>query len=256
MPDFILPKSANEWGSNELDYFKIDLVEMTLDEFFQNSVLPAIPPDFYDYVNTELDDLERVEDNTLYARLHEMRNADDPAYSETAVDIFALRFLEMIQFTNRPALVKMNMPLTLHFGSKSCSGNPNLVAMDNRHFVSGFYQENKTARSTIRDKDVFAQLIAEGIAAFQHNDKLTNSKRNLLMRFPAITMRGTSPIFHMVNVTASLAGAVRNGDKPSHTTRMYHCYPDPKNLGMQSIENRKRLVSYLLAFKYLKERTV
>jgi hypothetical protein len=95
-----------------------------------------------------------------------MQHADDSAYSKTAVDIFMLSFLKMIQFTNCSTLVKINMPLKLNFGSKSCSGNPNLVVMDNKHLVSDFYQENKTAKSMIQDTDVFIQLVVEDITAF------------------------------------------------------------------------------------------
>jgi hypothetical protein len=93
---FILAKSTNEWGANELDYFKIRMVETTLDNFLQHSSLPAIPPHLQSYVDTELDNLEDVEDDTLYARLHKLHDADDEHYFETAVDIFALHFLEMI----------------------------------------------------------------------------------------------------------------------------------------------------------------
>ena len=152
---FTLAKYANKWGTNGLDYFKIHMVEMTVENFLPFSTLPVILPDLYNYVKTELDDRERVEDDTLCSRLYELHNADHSLYSETAVGIFTFRFLEIIQFTNRPVLMKMNLPLDLHFAGEIRFGNPHLAAVDNAYLVSGFYQENKTNKSGDKDKDMF-----------------------------------------------------------------------------------------------------
>jgi hypothetical protein len=257
---FILAKSANEWGANELDYFKIRTVETTLDNFLQHSSLPAIPSHLQSYVDTELDNLEDVEVNTLYARLHELHDADNEHYFGTAVDIFALHFLEMIHFTKRPVLMKMNLPLQLHFSGEIRSGNPNLAAVDSTELVSGFYQEYKRKGGGDKEEDIFGQLVAEGIAAFQHNEKHIQKSGDTphcdLIRFPAMTMVGTSPTFYMANITTSLAKAVCTGNQPANVTCVYYCRPDPQNLGMQSIKNRRKLVSHFLASKDFKEITV
>jgi hypothetical protein len=246
----ILPKSGNEWGKKELRYFKINLIKMTVKDFFQGSPSLAVPPSLHDYAGTDLRYRETVEDGTLHARLRELSDADNLRYHETAVDIFALRLLEMIQFTRQPVTMKMNLPLRLKMSGEHCSGNPDLAAVDDIDLVSGYYQEEK--RRDVHN-DVAGQLIAEGIAAFQHNSFIlaTRNRPADRMRFPAITMVGPSPTFYIVNITAPLAQTVEAGNEPSHVTCVYYCKPDPKGLGMAPVDNRRWLISHLIAFKDL-----
>ncbi|KAJ7315791.1 hypothetical protein DFH08DRAFT_715267, partial [Mycena albidolilacea] len=66
------------------------------------------------------------------------------------------------------------------------------------------------------------QIIAQAITAFQHTNLTRNRQLHLPIfdeiMFPAITMRGTSPIFYMIEVTASLDTAVTVGVFPEVLT--------------------------------------
>lgn len=242
MSDIIpLPKSANKWDDNNLMHLKIERVKITVNDFMQNSPLPDIPAYLLDYVDPHLQDRKTVENYALYACLQELHDAEDPDYYETAVDLFALRFLEMIHFTERPALMKMNYHLIFHYGATICHGDPNLAAVGDSELISGFYQENKTRQDG--GVHVHAQLIAEGITAFEHNtDILATAGKPLcnLMRFLAMTMVGTTtPTFYIVNITAALVKAINDDAEPSDTTLVYYCCPDSENLGMEPVGNRR-----------------
>ncbi|KAM6498451.1 hypothetical protein JOM56_006399 [Amanita muscaria] len=102
-----------------------------------------------------------------------------------------------------------------------------------------------------------AQVIAEAIAAFQHN----NQKRRDLglqslesMTIPCITMVGTRPFFYKVPVTMQLSNAVASGKYPQPLTTVTSCAPpDGRRAtdGMEELDYRRVALQYYDAFHQL-----
>jgi len=103
------------------------------------------------------------------------------------------------------------------------------------------------------------QLVAEGIAAFSHNNSIR--VRNLRLEplrntvIPGITMQGTMPTFYKIPVTADLVRAVQLGEYPAQETIVYaHVPVVPRAArryteGMKPLDNRRAVLSCYEAFK-------
>jgi hypothetical protein len=99
-----------------------------------------------------------------------------------------------------------------------------------------------------------AQVIAEAIATFQHN----NEKRLAFgapplssMTIPCITMRGTLPFFYKVPVTMQLSTAVAAGQYPEQPTIVRCCTVPGASKAMKEPDYRRTAVQYYDAFRRL-----
>lgn len=118
-------------------------------------------------------------------------------------------------------------------------------------------QEDKTERGDRLCAE--AQIIAEAIAAYQHNSEEFESLSNVVYPdkyvFPCITMVGTYPVFYKIPITKTLSECVEKGTTPKEETIVFRCNPkeidQPLTTGMLLKKDRKIIVRHFLAFKQI-----
>ena len=119
-----------------------------------------------------------------------------------------------------------------------------------------FLSEDKRVKdSDKKNKDPEAQLIAQCIAAFDHNNQRRQEDLYAppldVMEFPGMVLKGTRMWLYLVRVTRALSEAVANGEYPAATTVVRKCEPKGYKapLGMWCRDYRQNAVRCLLAFQ-------
>jgi len=177
------------------------------------------------------------------------------AGQETAIDDFARELLRIVGFEERGYVLRTRHVIPLSIcGDINKVAQTNICLLDRRSTILLVLQEDKTVFNT---SDPEPQVIAEAIAAYQHN----NQKRARMglstldtMTVPCITMIGTRPTFYLVPVTQELSDAVITGRWPKVETKVLKCVtvvPHNRRLseGMEMPEYRKVAFQRMIAFK-------
>jgi hypothetical protein len=247
-------KSGSDWGRNELLAYHITVNPIPPQEFFRQGVdlsLTGLDPAL---INSPLN-ATNVSDDTF--RFLGCLDLATNASQETAIDDFAREFLRLAGFEERGCNLR-----TRHIIRLSICGDINKVAqtdvclLDRRSTILLVLQEDKTV---FNPSDPEPQVIAEAIAAYQHN----NQRRAGLglpmletMTVPCITMTGTRPTFYLVPVTQELSDAVITGQWPDVETKVVKCvtlagHNRTLSEGMETPEYRKVAFQRMIAFKAL-----
>jgi hypothetical protein len=248
-------KSGSDWSRNELLAYNIVVHHQSTEAFFGHNIdsnLAHIDPLL---LSGSLDS-EGLSDATYrvlqYLDLATRANAGQ----ESAIDDFAKEILRVVGYEERGTLLRSRyaIPLTI-------SGETNWLAQTDVCLVHGsstillVVQEDKTAVSA---RDPEAQVIAEAIAAFQHNNR--NRTRLGLeeldeMMIPCITMIGTRPIFYKVPVSKDLSNSVITAQYPQCSTSVMKCVVATASRrlseGMEVPDFRKLALQHYDAFKVM-----
>ena len=248
-------KSGSDWTDAELLAYNISIIPTSPGVFFQSSTDPSL-------------------DHLDPAILTSPINADDPnlsnaaadylgyldlatnATQESAIDDFAAATLRLLGFNDRHSTVATRyiIPLTICGESRTAQTDVCVV-----------YRPSTVLLVLVEDKTLFnrtsaeAQMVAEAIAAFQHNNtkRAARGKPVLeVMTIPCITMVGTNPTFYLVAVTKELSDAVMTGQYPPTQTRVLKCvtvvgHQRRVSDGMGNIEFRDLALRRFVAFKNL-----
>jgi hypothetical protein len=164
-------------------------------------------------------------------------------------------FLRVVGFEERGRILR-----TRHIVPLSICGENNRVAqtdvclVDRRLTILLVVQGDKRI---FNPSDPEPQVIAEAIAAYQHNNEMR--KRMGLptldtMTIPCITMVGTRPTFYLVPVTRRLSDAVITGRWPGFETKVLMCVTVAGrhrwlSEGMEVPEYRRVAFQRMIAFK-------
>ncbi|KAI0285459.1 hypothetical protein BGY98DRAFT_946046 [Russula aff. rugulosa BPL654] len=140
---------------------------------------------------------------------------------ETAIVDFARELLRVVGFEERGRILRTRHTIPLSIcGENNTVAQTDVCLMDRRSTILLVLQDDKTI---FNPSDPEPQVIAEAIAAYQHN----NQRRNRMglptlntMTVPCITMVGTRPTFYLVPVTRELSDAVITGQWPEVETKV------------------------------------
>ncbi|KAK2460093.1 hypothetical protein APHAL10511_007891 [Amanita phalloides] len=245
------PKSGSDWGGNELMAYNITIIPKPPQQFFpQGGDMPLT--DLDPALVTATLDADDVSDDT-YRFLSYLDIAINTS-QETAIGDFAREVLRTLGFEERGLVLRNRhiFPLTICGDSKATQID--VCLSDRWSLVLLVLQGERTIFS-----DPEAQVIAEAIAVYQHN----NMKRQRVgvlpldaMTVPCITMVGTRPTFYLVPVTKALSDTVINGQLPSVCTEVFRCVTVAgdnrrSSEGMENPEYRRVAFQHFLAFKAL-----
>ncbi|KAI9229344.1 MAG: hypothetical protein DHS80DRAFT_14113 [Piptocephalis tieghemiana] len=248
-------KPGSEWTDNELEAYNIRLVNKSdIDEFFQTQFdsldLTELPRGILTCEGVRLD-----VDLATYKFMRFLDLAMRPEEGqESAVDDFAAELLRIMQYETVGRVVCMRKDIRLLMCGHRTHAKTDVCIIDTNDVLL-LIQEDKSRFST---SNAIPQLVAEAIAAFQHNNfkRVYNDQLDPLntFTFPCIIMVGSSPVFFKIPVSASLSKAVQHGTYPSEPTIIERFDPlfglRRRSSGMEPIDNRTRVLKCFKAFKH------
>jgi hypothetical protein len=173
---------------------------------------------------------------------------------ESLLDNLMAGTLHILGFNRKNRTVATNFTMSLNMCHSQKHAETNVCILDGETGMVLCLVENKTKWNKANPEP---QLIAEAIAAFEHN----NFQRALhgrpclgSMTIPAIAMRNSCPTFYLIPVSMHLSNAVSIGKRPSHQTRVLKCgaladYWGRGPIGMKYVRYRRLVFQCLLAFK-------
>ncbi|KAK7059326.1 hypothetical protein R3P38DRAFT_2679091 [Favolaschia claudopus] len=245
-------KSGSDWTENELDAYNIHVVYQNAPTFFQVPTLPSATV-HHDILHST--GSAQATDPAVYQVLRTMELAMFANTEESAVDDFAFLLLQALGYLPIGRVVRTRKDLPLVICGEQRHAQTDVCIVDAASILLLVQEDKKQADGG----DPIPQLVAEAIGAFQSNN-LTRVQALGLDPLPAkiipgITMKGTSPIFFKIPVSAELTAAVRGGCYP-HTPTVIHAHlptiPRPAerwNEGMKPLDNRAIILSCFEAFK-------
>jgi hypothetical protein len=246
-------KSGSDWGPSELYAYNITIEMQDAATFFGTNPLPQ--PEVANEVlnHVEADDMEN---DYNYKLLRYMDLAMDPVpAAESAVDDFAVHLLTLLGYVPRTRMTRTRTDIPLLICGEQRHAKTDVCIVDSDDILL-LVQEDKRHKES---KDPEPQLMAEAIAAFQTNNarrmRVLGLEPVVAKLMPGITLKGSSPIFYKIPVTAALAQAVALGAYPE-TPTIVHAHlpvvPRPARRlseGMKPLDNRASILACFQAFK-------
>jgi hypothetical protein len=253
-------KLGSDWGRNDLLSHRITVTAIPPQEFFHQGAEPSLAGLDPALITSPLDATNVSDD--IYRFLSYLDLATN-ASQEAEIDDFAREFLHIVGFGERGRVLctrhKIDIPLSILGDINNLKvAQTDVCLLDRLSTILLVIQENKTI---FDPSDPEPQVIAEAIAAYQHN----NQKRQRMglstlntMTVPCITMIGTRPIFYLVPVTQELSDAVITGRWPEIETEVLKCVTVVGHNGqlselegMETPEYRRVAFQCMSAFKAL-----
>ena len=247
-------KSGSDWTRNELLAYNIKVVPRPPEQFFGAATAGVSLSGLDPLVITGSTDTPDVSDTTL--RYLTYLDLATRASQETLIDEFSRQTLDLLGYAERglALFTRYIIPLTICGEGKSAQTDVCLV--DRRSMILLVLQEDKMVFDSSNPEP---QVIAEAIAAYQHNND-QRERRGLpaldSMVIPCITMVGTRPTFYLVPVNQALSDAVTTGRYPPMLTEVFKCvtvagHNRSSCEGMEKPEYRRLALERFVAFKTL-----
>jgi hypothetical protein len=244
-----IPKFGKGWTDHDLAAYNIQLVEQSLENFFNIQQLPLIPSALDAFSTTE--DRSTATDDDTNKLIHYLSIAQIPRFPQAlAVEVFIEKLLDKLGYASVRRLMTIRQTLPLRICGSTCSAQTGISIFDEDQLLL-MVVDNATGKQNYSE----APVIAAAIAAFQRNNRTRKDlHRPLLdeMTIPAITMCGTFPMFYRIKVTTPLNDAVQGGTFPATATIAYRHIPSvPRRFsyGMKPLDNRRVLLQYFEAFR-------
>ena len=247
-------KSGSDWGRNELLAYHITIAPIPPQDFFCQEADPpltGLDPALLDS-SLDLDDANMSDDTYRFLAYLDLATNTS---QETAVDDFARELLRLVGFEERGSILRTRHVISLSIcGENNTAAQTDVCLMDRRSTILLVLQQDKTIFNPSNPEP---QVIAEAIAAYQHN----NGRRAGMglptlntMTIPCITMVGTRPTFYLVPVTRELSDAVTTGQWPEVETEVLKCVTVAGrhrrlSEGMEVPEYRKVAFRRMIAFR-------
>ena len=248
-------RSGSDWTRNDLLAYRITVNPILPQEFFGQKADPPLtgldPALITSPVNPD-NDANLSDDTYIFLEYLDVATISS---QESAVDDFARAFLRIVGFEERGLILRARfiMPLCI-CGDSNTVAQPDVCLADRRSMILLVVQGDKRNYNRPEPEP---QVIAEAIAAYQHNN-YTRERMGLptlhTMTIPCITIEGTRPIFYLVPVTRELSDAVITGQWPSVETKVLMCVTvagrhRPLSEGMEVPEYRRVAFQRMVAFK-------
>ena len=244
------PKSASNWTHNDLRSYRISVKEQDVKLFFGIDELPGpnCPKGFLYNLNVT-ENTDKATDDLLRG----MRETDDqPGLGETSVDQFARSLFLETGFVNKKIYPYVRRPLPFLIGGEEKFAQTDVCLIyDNAVLL--LVQEDKAEGKPPGYGE--AQLIAEAVAARQHNVIRGVLDENTKEVIPAILMVGTYPVFYKIPVSTELDLSIGSLSYPETETVVTKCSPkvprpdERYGEGMRPLDNRDIILRYLEAFR-------
>lgn len=209
-------KSASDWTKNELLAYNIQVSSQEAPQFFGREQLGPIDDLDVNLLSTIDPTLAPDFTKETYRFLAYLDLASHSHVGqESAIEDFAKTVLEVTGYDTELGTIlrtRYDIPFTI-CGEVSVA-KPDVCLVHLNSMILLVVQADK-ANQNLQSPE--AQVIAEAIAAFQHNNEKRRN-RHLppldSMNIPCITMAGTRPCFYKVPVTKELSDAVISGQYP------------------------------------------
>lgn len=199
-------KSGSDWTEIDLESYKIDVEPANEMTFFRNTVvedidLSNIPRGIRESETANGCDFDN--DSESYRFLKHMEFAMARVKGEESdVDDFAVMLLNITGYKNGKYFIRTRKDIKLLMCGETRHAKTD-VCITNDRGIFLLLQEDKSHMNTQANAE--AQLIAEAIAAFQHNNRIRkddmDKKPEDSRMFPGITMIGTYTTFYKITVT-------------------------------------------------------
>jgi hypothetical protein len=251
-------KPGSKWTQDDLKSFNISVLEKSEEEFFGISLeivsLDGVPDGLVNLEWPSTDDPDSCD-----ILIHLDLAMSTLGSGESAIDDFASRLLEILKFNRIGQVIGTRRDIKMVMCGKNTHAKTDVCIIDKKG-IFFLIQEDK---SYMKFPDPEPQIIAEAIAAFQHNNirlKYSKSKDIKDHVFPCITMIGTYPTFYKVKVTKELDEAVRLGKYPKYETLVEKFNPiddeSGYSYGMKPLRYRKRILQSFIAFRGIYNNTL
>ena len=233
------PKSASDWTHNDLRSYHITVEEQTILSFFNGIELSEHNcPEGFLYNRSVTDGLLQSMGEVM----------DQSGLGKALVDQFERSLFLEIGFANKKIYPSVRRPLPFLIGGEERSAQTD-VCLVYDDTVLLLVQEDKA------EGYEEAQLIAEAIAARQHNMIRGILSEDDTEVVPAILMTGTYPVFYRIPVSSELDLSIGSLSYPTIETKVTKCLPevprpdDRYSEGMCPLDNRIIILRYFEAFR-------
>ncbi|KAE9398240.1 hypothetical protein BT96DRAFT_1020243 [Gymnopus androsaceus JB14] len=260
MSDLVrIARSANEWTSNELEAYNIQIAFQNAQTFFNETPLPA--PSLHPEILTAQTANDTVDEASwtvlcqLELAMTSWTSAEaDIIGGDTA--LFTVVLLRSLGYIHRPRVFRTRKELRFVTCGENKDANLDVSIID--HSVNAVILLVQEDRRLHAQMNPHHQLIAKAIAAFQDlNARRESAGLDALSSkvIPGITMVGTFPTFFKIPVTQELNRCVIGGIFPSTPTIVtghVPVIPRPNSRfseGMKPLDNRRIILECFEAFK-------
>ena len=246
-------KSGNDWSTNELLAYNITVQCQDVSDFFGHELgsIDHLDPNLFSAADPTIA-LDLSQETYCFLVYLNLASRADAGLESFIVEL-AKSVLEVTGFDQRGTVLYTgcDIPFTICGDSDQAARSSVCLVRPNTMILLVVQAEKATFSSSNPEP----QIIAEAIAAFQHN----NQKRvefNLpqldMMTIPCITMVGTRPFFYQVPVTRQLSDCVATGQFPSQPTVVRRCGPPARRRAFEGVEvpdYRRVALQYYDAFR-------
>ncbi|KAF8651591.1 hypothetical protein AX16_004681 [Volvariella volvacea WC 439] len=215
------PKSGNNWTTEDLLAYHIEVVSKTPAEFFGREPQLSLDHVNHQMLSDPIDAITNTYPDPAYHLLHYLQRASTPGMRQhPAINDFISFLLQTLGYTDGGSVTPRNysVPMSTCGVSFEVEMDVCLLLLDSS--VTFIVQVDLNSRNTE------PQVIAEAIATYQHNNEIRReSSRSVLpsMTIPCVVMAGTRPTFYKVPVTEHLLTAVNEGAYPPQVTIVEKC---------------------------------
>ncbi|KAG6825490.1 hypothetical protein H0H92_003571 [Tricholoma furcatifolium] len=210
-----------QWQQEDLKRFKIKFEPndfLTVGDSPNGPLTKVLKPlddgSFFHNSESKVDDNSLSEDDDIYLDYIYRGTVAGVRDRPTVLEEVLIETLSHTGFEERHATIQANYSITCHAsGDSSCVTELSVCLVDNRGFILLLGATQDGLNRLGRDSE--SQIVAQAIAAFDHNNTLRvrhQLKPLEHMAFPCITMLEMTPIFYIVPVTTELSEAVKKCD--------------------------------------------
>ena len=246
-----LPKSGNEWTSEDLQAYNITIREDDFGTFFGQPVPILSPSELLQKENAS--DMETLENCRVmtYMYLAMVRVPNE----ESAVIPFLEILFSALEYETLAKSVILFQQMPFFACGESRNATADLCITDASEVLLIAQEDKRHMMANAPEP----QLIAQAIATFQFNNfkrtRVFNDTPLTSKVIAGITMVGTSPTFFKIPVTQALATAVELGEYPTEPTVVSMHTPEISRPscrvaeGMIPLDNREIIFACFEAFK-------
>ncbi|KAF9185694.1 hypothetical protein BGZ49_004260 [Haplosporangium sp. Z 27] len=247
-------KSGSDWTTSDLKYHNITIVNVpSFREFFEAEP-PELPPNVRAFCDLTVDPnniqlaYNVIGNNRALMRTvtHLYMSTRICINAESSVNDFAVKLLELCEYDEENRAVSTRPKINLLVRGVQKYAKPDVYVHTNDGNIVLLVQEDKNWYSgDTKYADSEVQVVAEAIAAYQHNrkkDVIAHRPTVVVQCIPCIVMLGTYPMFYLITVSEMLSQAVSLGLHSPVVTevRKYSIPPAPGIIGDTLYNQEKR----------------
>ena len=181
-----------------------------------------------------------------------------PPGEESAVGYFASHLLALLGYDVANRFIRQRKDIPLFMCGAQTHAKTDVCVIDRNLEIPVLLVQEDKSYLEVEVPDPKPQLIAQAIAAFQHNNTHLQRMGVQPIRaktMPGITMMGSTPTFYKIAMTQDLVDAVETAEYPASPAIMHKLIPPVDDLarlsqnGMKPLNNRAVILGCFEAFK-------